>query len=62
MPQLQSKIDAKDSKKVKDYLKAKGVKQSDLDKKKWSTSDEIIQSVVELHGGKMDAYRSGGLG
>ena len=51
-----------DAKKVKDYLKSKGHKQTDIDKQKWSKADDIVESVVKLHGATLESYRGCGLG
>jgi hypothetical protein len=56
------KVKIEDAKKVKDYLKTKGMKAADVDKEKWDTAEDIIESVVKLHGGTLEAYRQGGLG
>lgn len=60
---IENKVMAKqtNAKKVKDYLKSKGMSTAKLNKEKWTTPDEIIESVVKLHGGMMEAYRGGGL-
>jgi hypothetical protein len=57
-----AKVDVKDAKKVQDYLKAKGMAQAKVSKQKWTSPDDIIESVVRLHNGTLEAYRQGGLG
>jgi hypothetical protein len=51
-----------DGKKVKDYLQAKGHTKTKLDKLKWNTSVDIIESTVKLHGQTPENYRNSGLG
>ena len=51
-----------DAKKVKAYLQGKGHTKAKLDKLKWTKADEIIESVVKLHGKILTEYRQGGLG
>lgn len=52
----------KDGAKVKDYLQAKGYKKADLDKQKWTKAEDIISSVVKLHGRTWEEYKASGLG
>lgn len=51
-----------DAAKVKTYLQSAGVKLSDMNKLAWGKPDEIIESVVKLHGASLENYRAGGLG
>jgi hypothetical protein len=51
-----------DAKQVQDYLKAKGLTTAQVSKEKWVSPEEIIESVVKLHGQTMENYRQGGLG
>jgi len=51
-----------DAKQVQDYLKAKGMTTAQVSKEKWASPEEIIESVVKLHGQTMENYWQGGLG
>ena len=51
-----------DAAKVKAYLQKAGVKSAEINKLAWGKPDDIIGSVVKLHGATLADYRAGGLG
>jgi hypothetical protein len=47
---------------VKEYLTKAGVKSLELAKLPWEKPEEIVESVVKLHGATLASYRNSGLG
>ena len=48
--------------KVKGFMKKKGHKDKDLNKKKWGNKKEVLESLMELHGLEPHEFRHYGLG
>jgi len=55
-------INAIKQKKAKDFLKSKGIKADKVDKLKMDTEEDVIKSMLDLHGISYDQYKGGAVG